>query len=64
MTTQETSYLLYIDANALYANVMLNAALPLNSFEFIDNMSQNDILHMLKDRAVGCFIEADFEYHD
>lgn len=66
--TKEKSFLLYIDANALYADVMLNAPLPLNSFEFIGsdemaNISPQYILDMVhNDCTVGCFIEVDLEY--
>lgn len=62
--TEKKSFLLYIDANALYADVMLNSPLPIDSFEFIqaENISQEYLLMLLQDQSIGCFIEADLEY--
>lgn len=63
--SKEKSFLLYIDANALYADVMQNKPLPLNSFEWVENVENltfNDIMNMVRDPQVGCFIEADLEY--
>lgn len=46
----------------LYSGIMQNYSLPINSFEFIEGLSQNDILQMLEDPNIGCFVECDVEY--
>lgn len=56
------SYLIYLDINALYGSAMASS-LPLNGFQWCNDMDVSSILHMLRnDSSVGCLIEADFKY--
>lgn len=56
-----SSYLLYLDQNSLYGWAMKNP-LPLDGYQWCNNMSTDDVMEMVKDPTVGCILEVDLEY--
>lgn len=59
--SEPVSYIVYLDVNNLYGYSMMDA-LPLNNFEWCDNLQLNDIFEMVKDPEIGCLIEVDLQY--
>ena len=60
----ESSYIIYMDANNLYGYAM-SKKLPVDGFEWIEDLSTIDedfIKNYDEDSDVGYFIEADVEY--
>ena len=60
----ESSYMIYMDANNLYGYAM-SKKLPVDGFEWVKDLSTIDedfIKSYDEDSAVGYFIEADVEY--
>lgn len=65
---EKTNFLMYLDANALYAGAM-SQALPLNNFKWVDEndkpelfSDKNAILNLSDDDEVGFIFEVDVEY--
>lgn len=60
--TKPSSYLIYLDVNNLYGHAMTDY-LPLNNFQWHENMDTDAILDMVKKNpTIGCIIEADLKY--
>ena len=60
----ESSYIIYMDANNLYGYAM-SKKLPVDGFEWVEDLSTIDedfIKNYDEDSDVGYFIEADVEY--
>ena len=60
----ESSYIIYMDANNLYGYAM-SKKLPVHGFEWVEDLStidENFIKNYGEDSDLGYFIEADVEY--
>ena len=56
---KDSSYLIYLDANALYSSAM-SQSLPTGGFKWLKKDKWNDIFKSKK--GIGYFIECDLEY--
>lgn len=57
----QSKYLMYFDVNGLYGWTMMEA-LPISDFEWIDNISLNQILMTEDDAEYGYFLQVDIDY--
>lgn len=58
---EQSKYLMYFDVNGLYGWTMCET-LPISDFEWIENVSFNEILSTKDDAEYGYFLEVDLEY--
>ena len=61
---QPNTFLIMIDANNLYGGIMETFPLPLNSFEFNDQVTIAEILNTSRESEIGYNLDVDFLYPD
>lgn len=60
--SKPTSYLIYIDANALYGSCMMEE-LPLKDFQWCTDVENlDDVNRIVSDPSIGCLLEVDIKY--
>ena len=62
--SKDVSSIIYIDANNLYAGIMLEYPLPLKDFELVIDLSLDEILQTEDEWDIGFLVEVDLEYPD
>ena len=61
---QPNTFLFMIDANNLYGGIMEKFPLPLNSFEFNDQVTIAEILNTSRESEIGYILDVDLLYPD
>ena len=61
---QPNTFLFMIDANNLYGGIMEKFPLPLNSFEFNDQVTIAEILNTSRESKIGYILDVDLLYPD
>ncbi|XP_051167813.1 uncharacterized protein LOC127285718 [Leptopilina boulardi] len=59
--SEETSYIVYFDANNLYGWAMIQS-LPFGGFEWVENVDNNFDFNVADDAPIGYILEVDLDY--